>query len=366
MTMLSTDHRDFRVSRLQSLVEDLGLSLELAHCSCSPDGKFEMDADEGTLQSYEELSANLKEYQDQLKAVEDLLLDDAENDELHDMYKSLEEVINLTNDLLKDAREQHDSHASAVPPNSSNAHAAPSSSNAPSSSRHTSLTAVKIVTPPQLNLPSILPASVAEQLKRAQVKASLMGQSDPSWAIGAKAQAIYSGDGQYYTCTVEAVIKTDNPAASKFIVQFEGYPDREEVPVQSIRPMPEMEAVYQGVQAPKRKRVEEAEVVTEVPKWLEIRPEDDEKTKARKKKLIKSYKSKMRFQSMDLAQAEKQSSWQSFQSGKGAKKKTGFLTGAIKKESIFKSNEQGPVGVMGAGRGMTSYAKTGKHQFADE
>ena len=208
---------------------------------------------------------------------------------------------------------------------------------------------------------------MAEQLRKAQIKAALFGQSDPSWAIGAKAQAVYGGDGQYYTCTVEAVIKSgENPSASKFVVQFEGYPDREEVGLQSIRPMPEMELVYQGVQAPKRKRVEESEVVTEVPKWLEIKPEDDEKTKARKKKLIKSYKSKMRFQSMDNEQKEKQNSWQSFQSGKGAKKKTGFMTGAIKKESIFKSSEAGPVGVMGAGRGMTSYNKTGKHQFKDE
>jgi hypothetical protein len=30
--------------------------------------------------------------------------------------------------------------------------------------------------------------------------------------------------------------------------------------------------------------------------WLEIRPEDDEKTKERKRKLLKSYKSKIRFQ----------------------------------------------------------------------
>ena len=31
---------------------------------------------------------------------------------------------------------------------------------------------------------------------------------------------------------------------------------------------------------------------------------------------------------MDLAQKQKQDSWQSFLKGKGSKKKTGFLTGA--------------------------------------
>ncbi len=44
----------------------------------------------------------------------------------------------------------------------------------PSSS--SSLTAARIVTPPSLNLPSILPASVAEQLRKAQSKAALLGQ----------------------------------------------------------------------------------------------------------------------------------------------------------------------------------------------
>ena len=38
--------------------------------------------------------------------VEDLLLGDPENAELSEMYSSLSEVIQLTEDLLKDAREQ--------------------------------------------------------------------------------------------------------------------------------------------------------------------------------------------------------------------------------------------------------------------
>ncbi len=61
--------------------------------------------------------------------------------------------------------------------------------------------------------------------------------------------------------------------------------------------------------------------------WLAMKETDDEKTKARKKKLLKSFKSKIRFQNMDLAQKQKQDTWQSFLKGKGSKKKTGFLTG---------------------------------------
>ena len=68
--------------------------------------------------------------------------------------------------------------------------------------------------------------------------------------------------------------------------------------------------------------------MTTWPQWLEVQPEDDEKTRAKKRKLAKSYKSKIRFQKMDAQQREKQSSWLSFQKGKGTKKKAGFFTGS--------------------------------------
>lgn len=105
-----------------------------------------------------------------------------------------------------------------------------------------------------------------------------------------------------------------------------------------------------GVEAPKRHLVkdEAGETIEEIPKWLEIKPTgivhfmsallltvyslnacfllyaangmsfaDDEKTQVKKKKLIKSYKSKQRFQRMDLVQKQKADAWRSFVSGKG-------------------------------------------------
>ena len=70
-----------------------------------------------------------------------------------------------------------------------------------------------------------------------------------------------------------------------------------------------------------------------LPQWLHIQPEDDEKTRIKKKKLVKSYKSKIRFQKLDSQQREKQSSWLDFQKGKGTKKKAGFFTGAFRTSS---------------------------------
>lgn len=68
---------------------------------------------------------------------------------------------------------------------------------------------------------------------------------------------------------------------------------------------------------------------TTVVQWLEIKPTDDEKTAARKKKLLKSYKSKKRFQQMDVKQKERQTSWQNFQKGKGSKAKSGRCQPAV-------------------------------------
>lgn len=298
-----------------------------------------------TLQSYEELDSNLKEYKGQLAQVEELLLLDPENEELNDMYNSLLEVIELTTDLLKDARDQQQQQQQ---------HAAVAAQLAGAVAPF-----LQVVTPPTLTLPSILPASVAEQIRRAQVRAALTGQAPVAWAIGAKCQAMYT-DGEWYEAKVDSITATGH-----FAVVFDGYGNKEELAPSYVRPIPEANEVYRGVAAPKRKRVEEQPVVTELPKWLEIKPGDDEKTKARKRKLLKSYKSKVRFQEMDLAQKKKQDSWQTFVKGKGQKKKTGYLTD-MKKDSIFKVPEgiSAKVGVVNSGKQMTDYQKRSRHEFA--
>ncbi|KXZ56279.1 hypothetical protein GPECTOR_1g244 [Gonium pectorale] len=273
-------------------------------------------------------------------------------------------VIQLTEELLRDALEQQRQALSAGAAEASTsaavAAALPGVVDAAAAGPSGGPVA-RIVTPPELNLPAILPSSVAEQIRRAQVRAALTGQAPAQWAIGAQCQAVYSADGEYYDAVVEGLSEAGN-----FIVVFEGYGNKEEVGLTGIRPRPGADEGYKGVAAPKRKRVEEEPMVTEIPKWLAIKETDDEKTRARKKKLLKSLKSKIRFQNMDLAQKQKQDSWQSFLKGKGSKKKTGFLTGAIKKSSIFSVPEGlvgSKVGVVGSGRGMTDYSKKQRHEF---
>ena len=61
--------------------------------------------------------------------------------------------------------------------------------------------------------------------------------------------------------------------------------------------------------------------------WLEIKVTDDEKTRNKKKKLQKSWKSKLRFQRLDLETKQRQQSWLDFKKGKGAKKKARHAVG---------------------------------------
>lgn len=82
-------------------------------------------------------------------------------------------------------------------------------------------------------------------------------------------------------------------------------------------------------------------VSEEMPKWLEIKPTDDEKTRLRKRKLIKSFKSKQRFNEMDAAQTKKADAWKSFVS-KGTKKKSGLK--GLKKSKVLHGPHQNQSG----------------------
>lgn len=168
-----------------------------------------------------------------------------------------------------------------------------------------------VTTAPQLQLPAILPKQVANQIRWAQQKAALSGQAPPAWAIGAPCIARHS-DGEQYPAKITGVTATGS-----FVVQFPNYELEEEVrccqsapsceacwwaapmhtcmhaclnkgkicslharnlacldkqegvwqvAVEQVKPPPEQPEVYQGVIAPKRKRVDEGTEIGEMPK----------------------------------------------------------------------------------------------------
>lgn len=99
-----------------------------------------------------------------------------------------------------------------------------------------------------------------------------------------------------------------------------------------------------------------------LPAKLKIDPNDPEDVKIAKRKKIHAFKSKARFEQLEVVQNKKQNDWQQFQTTKAKTKKVGFFTGR-KKESIFKSPEDpfGKVGVTGSGKGLTDFQKREKH-----
>ena len=68
---------------------------------------------------------------------------------------------------------------------------------------------------------------------------------------------------------------------------------------------------------------------------------------------------------MDMVQKQKADAWKSFSSGKGSKKRSGFMTGRKKGGSMFAVAEgsDAKVGVVGSGQGMTDYGKKRRHEF---
>eukprot|EP00873_Tetraselmis_striata_P027861 jgi/Tetstr1/448125/TSEL_035419.t1 len=337
------------------------------------------EAEAEAVQSLEELTANLGEYRAQHGQVQQLLELEPENEEYREMLDNLQEVIDLTAELIRDQQESGVEAAPAPAPAAKRSRFGPAVAETAAA---VAAAATAAAMPPApvvatgaasataavAGLPistAGLPSVVAEQIKAAQAKqarAALQGAAPPMWAVGHACRAVWSEDGEWYDAQVTAV----TPAGG-FLVQFEGYEESEEVSMACIAPPPEVEEVYKGVNAPKRRKVEEeAAPVAEIPKSLIIEQGDDEKTIQRKKKAMKKLKSERRFQEMDQAQKSRQQSWQSFQKGKGvSKKKKGFFTGR-KKESMFKSPDSldGKVGVVGSGNRMTEFHNRGRHEFA--
>ena len=75
--------------------------------------------------------------------------------------------------------------------------------------------------------------------------------------------------------------------------------------------------------------------------WLEIKPTDDDKKRAKKRKLQKSFKSKLRFQKLDLETKARQQSWLDFKRGKGARKKVRVVVASATFKMRFTSHLEG-------------------------
>ena len=209
---------------------------------------------------------------------------------------------------------------------------------------------------------------MAAQIKAAQANAALTGAAPAAWAVGSRCVALHPLDGARRPGVVLGapptggfVVRFDPPLDDQHVVGREGVGPAGEGggggTGATAGPADEEEA-YQGVSAPKRGRVAAAPTpaAADMPKWMEMKEGDDERTRAKKAKLQKAWKGRQRFAAMDTAQAAKQASWQAFKGGKGAKKRAGFMSTTARK-SMFAvpDNPNARVGVVGSGQGMTAF-----------
>ncbi|XP_059652049.1 uncharacterized protein LOC132299453 [Cornus florida] len=283
--------------------------------------------------SIEELASNLSTYKEQLQQVRNLLDDDPGNSEYADMERELVEVIALTEELLKTAKQSENSGLNI----GTSADVSPGSHYSGDTSQH------------NLELRSI------------------HDHSD-KFPIGTKVQAVWSDDGEWYDATIEA--HTPNG----YYVTYDGWGNKEEVDPANVRPIQEgavnalLEAEKEAEatrQAIKRKIAQAAVVDFQsksLPAKLRIDPNDPEDVKVTKRKKIHAFKSKIRMEQLEVTQNKRQNAWQQFQTTKGRAKKIGFFSGR-KRESIFKSPDdpQGKVGVTGSGKGLTEFQRREKH-----
>ncbi|KAF2294068.1 hypothetical protein GH714_007233 [Hevea brasiliensis] len=276
------------------------------------------------IQEGEGLSYFLSGLVDELQiSVRQLLADDPHNSEYVDMEKELNEVIALTEELLATAKQNEISGSDIGPETSAS---------------------------PGLHQPK---DSVG------------MSSGHDKFPVGAKVQAVWSEDGDWYDATIEAL------TPNGYYVSYDGWGNKEEVDPANVRPV-EFNALLEAErdaeatkQAIKRKIAQAAFVDFEsrsLPSKLRINADDPEDVKSAKRKKIHAFKSKVRFEQLEVAQNKRQNAWQQFQTTKGSSKKVGFFSGR-KRESIFKSPDDpnGKVGVTGSGKGLTEFQKREKH-----
>eukprot|EP00892_Ulva_mutabilis_P009372 jgi/Ulvmu1/6807/UM031_0010.1 len=297
-----------------------------------------------------ELRANLAEYKEQLVQLEELLLDEPDNEDYRGLFADVEEAISLTEQALKQ-QEGAATQAQHTAGPSTDADAQQPEVGHKRKSRFDS-------GPEGITVNGALPQQVVDQIKSAKARSALDGRAPPGWAIGHNCLARGSS-GQWEPGKVAAV----SPAGG-FLIAFDAQPG---IPVEVHRAdaKPRDFKNYEGVKGPIRKAVTEVSReayeqflrgdTKAIPAWMQIKDTDGPKAREKKTRAIKAFKKRLRFERKDLESTRQANDWKAFVSGKGKKKKAGFMTGT-KKESMFSvpDNPNSKVGVVGSGRGMTN------------
>lgn len=162
--------------------------------------------------------------------------------------------------------------------------------------------------------------------------------------IGYKCLCKYSQDQQYYDATITQITEHG------VIVTYTAYGNTEEVPIAYLKPLKKKVDNNTNSNEPK---------LIKIPDKLKILPTDTDKEKERKKRIVKSIKSKNKIIEKEVELQNVQQSWQKFVQ-KGSKKSLAGLS----KNSQFTTSDNitDRVGVRNSGV-TTSYQPRKKHKF---
>ncbi|XP_026191573.1 uncharacterized protein LOC34617888 [Cyclospora cayetanensis] len=152
--------------------------------------------------------------------------------------------------------------------------------------------------------------------------------SATDFPAGTAAQAIYSGDGRWYDCSIIAAMPFG------FRVRFTDYKNEEELPGDRVRAPRKA--------APKKRA---NDIITpggyRIPQYLAAKPTDTEAQKNSKKRRVKAIKQQQKTEEAEHQLAKSAKSWQQFNKKAVRKTMPGFMTGRGH-ESIFRGIEIKP------------------------
>ncbi|KAL7308112.1 hypothetical protein PS15m_012006 [Mucor circinelloides] len=168
------------------------------------------------------------------------------------------------------------------------------------------------------------------------------------FSVDQEVMARWSGDGEFYKATITAIGGADQV----FSVKFKGYSEAEFVKAEDIKPIQTKKrtGVFENVGEPKKKKKDTTASSASAASSAAAGGGGTVAPTGAKKKKAAEFESK-------------KNAWLNFATGGSKKKKA---TPVINKKSIFKTpdNPEGKVGVIGSGKGMTSYQQRGKHIYA--
>ncbi|CDJ58530.1 hypothetical protein, conserved [Eimeria maxima] len=341
-------------------------------------------------ESLEELKAKQKVYEEQLQQVEDALKQE-ETEDLKRLQADLKEVIQLTRHLVEYKQQQEqqlaDSSAEAAAAAAAAAvTAAVAAAAAPQESSTTDKQPSPAVAAPREQQQA---ASRTDTSATPAPAAAIQEQQSRGPLVGRTCSAEYEGK-RYYASIVE--VKRDPKEGERVVVDFIGWGNREEYPLQQVVLLPQAsatdfpvgtaaQAIYSGdgrwydcsiiattpfgfrvrfteykneedlpgdrVRAPRKavpkKRAND--IITpggyRIPQYLAAKPTDTQAQKNSKKRRVKAIKQQQKTEQAEQQLTDSAKSWQQFNKKAVKKAMPGFMTGRGH-ESIFRGIEVKP------------------------